>query len=115
MNPITVMFDSIKERREAKRLRIASPYLTYSVGKQRELMLKSFTNSRKIERMNILNSLESIKYKKPWLNDKEVSDAVTLAAKSPEKFQQWMHKQLDQAFELAVHEAIAIVSHELRD
>jgi hypothetical protein len=73
--------------------RIAMPFVSDAVSRDRENLLKFFKDTRTVEREALLKRLDSITYEKPW--DKK-------------------NTTLDQAFDLAVHEAIAIVREELR-
>jgi len=74
------------------KFRIAMPFVSDAVSRDRENLLKFFKDTRTVEREALLKRLDSIRYDKPW--PKGTSN--------------------DDAFDLAVHEAIAIVREELR-
>lgn len=87
------IINNIKEAQEEKRQEIARPYVSDALKVDRENLLGFFTRTRAGERESILLSLENIKYDKPFPKGTSNNDA----------------------FNLAVQEAISIVRSVLRD
>ena len=72
--------------------KIAQPYVGEAVWKTTNKLTKYYADTRKLDLVNLTKKLDYIKYDKPWPKD----------------------TSLDDAFNLAVHEAIQIVESELR-
>lgn len=87
------IINNIREAQEEKRQEIARPYVSDALKIDRENLLTFFKGTRAGERESILLSLENIKYDKPWPKGTSNNDA----------------------FDLAVQEAISIVKSVLRD
>lgn len=86
MNIIT----ELRERRERKRYRLAMPYIGEALRREAVRLSDYFSGTHKLTLTRVESRLESLKYDKPWPKG----------------------TTLDQAFELAIHEAIAIVKSE---
>lgn len=68
-----------KARREEKQREIARPYVSDALKIDRENLLGFFKRARSGEREAILLSLENIKYDKPWPKGTSNNDAFNLA------------------------------------
>ncbi len=86
------IIDNINDTIAEWKHRIALPFVSDAVSRDRENLLKFFQDTRTVEREALLKRLDSIRYDKPW--GKGVNN--------------------DDAFDLAIHEAIAITREELR-
>jgi hypothetical protein len=82
----------LREYIELRKQLIASPYVSDAVSRDRNNLLKFFTDSRKLETAKVVKKLDGIRYSKPW--PKGTSN--------------------DDAFDLAIMEAITIVREEMR-
>jgi hypothetical protein len=82
----------MRTRIENIKLRIAQPYIADAVQKTTTHLANYFAGTRQLDGERIIKALDSIKYPKAW------PEGTTL----------------DQAFDLAIHEAIAIVRTEMK-
>jgi hypothetical protein len=86
------MMNIWQERRELRNQKIARSYVSDAVNADRNKLLEFFVDTRRIEKHNIIKVLDGIRYSKPW--PKGTSN--------------------DDAFDLAIMEAIAIVEQEMK-
>jgi hypothetical protein len=83
---------ALQERKEHKHREIARPYVGDAVAEVTRHLTKYFADTRQVDLARLVDRLEYIRYDKPWPKGTKPEDA----------------------FDLAVQEALTIVREELR-